>query len=347
MTKSVKLRLSSENMEEEEEVLEAGTGDEFLDKLLSTDSGLDEGGVPDIKVMENDDMNMMSGEVNASTLLDFFNQLTSKSSSSLESLPIKEEPLSEEDLRALQKDRQKKDNHNLIERRRRYNINDRIKELGTLLPKEDDTYFDIVRDVRQNKGSILKASVEYIKKLKVDQDRKNYLEEKSRLQEYQNKKLLLKLQEYEKQMKSFGIGMGSTPSSGGGLRQGSQAGQATNHVQTSLANSKKRVQVTSSQSMLESRYSKTFIYTPQAKEVKVKEEAELIELPETSCNLTLESANLTGNDLDDLMEDDSHPLSSSDPMLSSPAPSSFSSSSPSSFYSSDETLSPQSIDLIV
>jgi len=139
MTKSVKLRLSTENLEEEDEVLEAGTGDEFLDKLLSTDSGLDEGGVPDIKVMENDDMNMMSGEVNASTLLDFFNQLTSKSSSSLESLPIKEEPLSEEDLRALQKDRQKKDNHNLIERRRRYNINDRIKELGTLLPKEDDT----------------------------------------------------------------------------------------------------------------------------------------------------------------------------------------------------------------
>ena len=61
------------------------------------------------------DINMMSGEVNASTLLDFFNQLTSKSSSSLETLPIKEEPLSEEDLRALQKDRQKKDNHNLSE----------------------------------------------------------------------------------------------------------------------------------------------------------------------------------------------------------------------------------------
>ena len=52
----------------------------------------------------------------------------------------------------------------------------------------------MVRDVRQNKGSILKASVEYIKKLKVDQERKKYLEEKSRLQEYQNKKLLLKLQ---------------------------------------------------------------------------------------------------------------------------------------------------------
>jgi len=320
-----------------ERTKEAGTGDEFLDKLLSTDSGLDEGGVPDIKVMENDDMNMMSGEVNASTLLDFFNQLTSKSSSSLESLPIKEEPLSEEDLRALQKDRQKKDNHNLIERRRRYNINDRIKELGTLLPKEDDTYFDIVRDVRQNKGSILKASVEYIKKLKVDQDRKNYLEEKCRLQEYQNKKLLLKLQEYEKQMKSFGIAAGST----------ARCQANANPSNTNLASNAKKRTAVSSQRMLESRYSKTFIFTPQTKEVKVKEEAELIELPETSCNLTLESANLTRNDLDDLMEDDSHPLSSSDPMLSSPAPSSFSSSSPSSFYSSDETLSPESIDLIV
>ena len=75
------------------------------------------------------------------------------------------------------------------------------------------------------------------------------------------------MQEYEKQMKSFGIGMGSAPSSGGSLRQpGSQTGS---NLATSLANSKKRV--VSSQSMLESRYSKTFIYTPQAKEVKVKE----------------------------------------------------------------------------
>ena len=82
---------------------------------------------------------------------------------------VKEEPLSEEDLRAVQKDRQKKDNHNMsklkmidpylyvvfnpyygtyafsnrldlfsVERRRRFNINDRIKELGTLLPKQQD-----------------------------------------------------------------------------------------------------------------------------------------------------------------------------------------------------------------
>ena len=41
---------------------------------------------------------------------------SSKSSASLEM--IKEEPLSEEDLRALQKDRQKKDNHNMSKYRR-------------------------------------------------------------------------------------------------------------------------------------------------------------------------------------------------------------------------------------
>ena len=91
------------------------TNDEFLDKLLQTDATLDEGTVPDIKVMDPDMMSsdMMSGEVNASSLLDFFSQLTSKSNSSISAMPIKEEPLTEEDLKALQKDRQKKDNHNL------------------------------------------------------------------------------------------------------------------------------------------------------------------------------------------------------------------------------------------
>ena len=51
-------------------------------------------------------------------------------------------------------------------------------------------------------------------------------------------------------------------------------------------------------------------------------------------------------DFDDFMEDDSHPVSSSDPMLSSPAPSTLS-SSPSSFYSSDENLSPESIEHLI
>ncbi len=51
-----------------------------------------------------------------------------------------------------------------------------------------------MRDVRQNKGSILKASVEYIRKLKVDQHKKRLLEERVQIQETQNRKLMMKLQ---------------------------------------------------------------------------------------------------------------------------------------------------------
>ena len=39
----------------------------------------------------------------------------------------------------------------------------------------------------------MKASVEYIKKLKIDQEKKKVLEQKSRKIEFQNKKLILKL----------------------------------------------------------------------------------------------------------------------------------------------------------
>ena len=65
--------------------------------------------------------------MNASTLLDFFNHLgkspTEVGGSSgggrfgrtSDGVAVKEEPLSEEDLRLLQKDRQKKDNHNMSE----------------------------------------------------------------------------------------------------------------------------------------------------------------------------------------------------------------------------------------
>jgi len=290
------------------------TNDEFLDKLLQTDATLDEGTVPDIKVMDPDMMStdMMSGEVNASSLLDFFSQLTSKASSSISNMPIKEEPLTEEDLKALQKDRQKKDNHNQIERRRRYNINDRIKELGTLLPKESDEYFDLVRDVRQNKGSILKATVDYIKKLKVDQDQKVLLEEKCKRQEYQNKKLLLKLKEYEKQLRKV-----KAPLCNAKAQEKSGAAHQTHN-------------------MLDGSYSKTFIFTSRypGKPTGKKAVLDILAIPKS--------------DLDDFMEDEQSqgPVSSSDPMLSSPAPSTLS-SSPSSFYSSDENLSPESMDHLI
>jgi len=144
---------------------------------------------------------------------------------------VKEEPLGEDDLKAMQKDRQKKDNHNMIERRRRFNINDRIKELGTLLPKQNEQYYDIVRDVRQNKGSILKASVDYIRILKREKERKSLVEDKCRKQEQINKKLLIKLQEYEQRLAASGM---SVPSNKAVWRQ---SNSSENHQKNCMSTS--------------------------------------------------------------------------------------------------------------
>ncbi|KAM9859391.1 transcription factor EB isoform 2-T3 [Aulostomus maculatus] len=101
--------------------------------------------------------------------------------------------------RALAKERQKKDNHNLIERRRRFNINDRIKELGTMIPKTNDL------DVRWNKGTILRASVEYIKRMQKDVQRTREVENNFKRMEMTNKQLLLRIQELEMQAHMHGL----------------------------------------------------------------------------------------------------------------------------------------------
>ncbi|XP_060633662.2 transcription factor EC isoform X1 [Anolis sagrei] len=142
----------------------------------------------------------------SSSLLDIYNSdqgmpaanmgLTNTSCSS--SLPVKRE-LTETDTRAMAKERQKKDNHNLIERRRRYNINYRIKELGTLIPKSNDP------DMRWNKGTILKASVEYIKWLQKEQQRARELEHRQKKLEQANRRLLLRIQELEIQARAHGL----------------------------------------------------------------------------------------------------------------------------------------------
>ncbi|KAK5609934.1 hypothetical protein CRENBAI_007739 [Crenichthys baileyi] len=112
----------------------------------------------------------------------------------------------EAEVRALAKERQKKDNHNLIERRRRFNINDRIKELGTLIPKSNDP------DMRWNKGTILKASVDYIRKLQREQERAKELECRQRKLEHTNRHLMLRIQELEIQARAHGLTVVSSPS---------------------------------------------------------------------------------------------------------------------------------------
>ncbi|XP_036447610.1 melanocyte inducing transcription factor b isoform X2 [Colossoma macropomum] len=109
----------------------------------------------------------------------------------------------EAEVRALAKERQKKDNHNLIERRRRFNINDRIKELGTLIPKSNDP------DMRWNKGTILKASVDYIRKLQRDQQHAKDLENRQKKLEHANRHLMLRIQELEMQARAHGLAVAS------------------------------------------------------------------------------------------------------------------------------------------
>ncbi|KAH8283230.1 hypothetical protein KR054_003405 [Drosophila jambulina] len=120
-------------------------------------------------------------------------------------LSIKQEPqsLTDAEINAMQKDRQKKDNHNMIERRRRFNINDRIKELGTLLPKGSEAFYEVVRDIRPNKGTILKSSVDYIKCLKHEVARLRQKEYHQRQVELQNRKLMTRIRDLEMQAKSI------------------------------------------------------------------------------------------------------------------------------------------------
>ncbi|KAM6977356.1 melanocyte inducing transcription factor b [Aplochiton taeniatus] len=110
----------------------------------------------------------------------------------------------ESEVRAMAKERQKKDNHNLIERRRRFNINDRIKELGTMIPKSNDP------DMRWNKGTILKASVDYIRKLQREQQRAKELENRQKKLEHANRHLLLRIQELEIQARAHGLTVSSS-----------------------------------------------------------------------------------------------------------------------------------------
>uniref|UniRef100_UPI003AAABDF8 transcription factor E3b isoform X1 n=1 Tax=Centroberyx gerrardi TaxID=166262 RepID=UPI003AAABDF8 len=116
--------------------------------------------------------------------------------------------LSDADAKAIMKERQKKDNHNLIERRRRFNINDRIKELGALIPKSSDP------EMRWNKGTILKASVDYIRKLQKEQQRAKEVEMRQKKLEHANHSLMLRIQELEMQARLHGL---SAPAMSSGL----------------------------------------------------------------------------------------------------------------------------------
>ncbi|XP_029598162.1 transcription factor EC isoform X3 [Salmo trutta] len=159
--------------------------DEVIDDLISLESGFNDRGLDCM-----DPSIIMQNNVLSSSMLDIYGG----------------EP--EHETRVMAKERQKKDNHNLIERRRRYNINYRIKELGTMIPKSNDplSFMSLCRsDMRWNKGTILKASVEYIKWLQKEQQHTRELENRQKKMEHANRKLLLRIQELEIQARAHGL----------------------------------------------------------------------------------------------------------------------------------------------
>ncbi|XP_034434277.1 transcription factor EC isoform X3 [Hippoglossus hippoglossus] len=182
--------------------------DEVIDDLISLESGFNDGG---LDCMESN-LLMQNNVSLSSSMLDVYGG----------------EP--ELDTRVMAKERQKKDNHNLIERRRRYNINYRIKELGTLIPKSNDP------DMRWNKGTILKASVEYIKWLQKEQQHARELETRQKKLEQANRRLLLRIQELEIQARAHGLpnmttSLGTVELSSHLLKQQPQPQQASPQAQ--------------------------------------------------------------------------------------------------------------------
>ncbi|XP_076123551.1 melanocyte inducing transcription factor a isoform X5 [Alosa pseudoharengus] len=175
--------------------------DDVIEDIISLESSYND----DILGLMDAGLQMTNTIPVSANLLDMYNNHAipppgvAISNSCPASLPNVKREFSEAEVRALAKERQKKDNHNLIERRRRFNINDRIKELGTLIPKSNDP------DMRWNKGTILKASVDYIRKLQREQQRAKELETRQKRLEHANRHLMLRIQELEMQARAHGL----------------------------------------------------------------------------------------------------------------------------------------------
>ena len=128
-------------------------------------------------------------------------------------ITVKEEPLSEEDMRAIQKDRQKKDNHNMSEFSISFSFSNLIFGLffsrataAIQHQRSNQRVRDFVAETARSvlrrcprcstkqRLHSLRPQSTTIRKLKNDQARKKGVEEKMRATEAQNRKLLLKLQ---------------------------------------------------------------------------------------------------------------------------------------------------------
>ncbi|EIE92255.1 hypothetical protein G6F46_010827 [Rhizopus delemar] len=96
----------------------------------------------------------------APTQMNYLATLNHTSIEDYESLQIQQQIINE-------KRRRRRESHNAVERRRRENINERIQELGTLLPESmlEEITNHTGNNTKPNKGAILRKSVDHIRLL--------------------------------------------------------------------------------------------------------------------------------------------------------------------------------------
>ncbi|XP_060576108.1 transcription factor E3-like [Ruditapes philippinarum] len=75
--------------------------------------------------------------------------------------------------------------------KRRGRLNEKIKELGELLPKSENAVY------RQDKAAVLKATIDYIKELRREHDRFGMIEERLRQTVMQYRMMLMRVQRLE------------------------------------------------------------------------------------------------------------------------------------------------------
>ena len=99
------------------------------------------------------------------------------------------------------KEQRRKECHNMFERRRRFNINERIRDLGKLLPQRSEPYCEAAR---HSAGHVLKATVEYMQWLKQEVSRLSEAEARRRVLELENYHLRSRLQQLEAKVHALG-----------------------------------------------------------------------------------------------------------------------------------------------
>ncbi|KAG9336031.1 hypothetical protein JZ751_003290 [Albula glossodonta] len=323
--------------------------DDVIDDIISLESSFND----DIMTLIDSGLQLPSTLPVSGNLLDVYSSpgmaapTITVSNSCPADLPNVKREMTDAEAKAIMKERQKKDNHNLIERRRRFNINDRIKELGALIPKSSDP------EMRWNKGTILKASVDYIRKLQKEQQRAKEMETRQKKLEHANRSLLLRIQELEMQARLHGLSTpaGATSALGSGsdlelLHQQHQQ-QSGQHLEPSSGEVLPQTLLSLGGAAAQST-SPSFLSPPPsaspgavamntALDLGALSFAELDDPASSGFNPTL----MSDMGLGDILMDDGcalSPVGGADPLLSSVSPGASKTSSRKSSFSMDEDL---------